>query len=167
MKIILTFDIGIIFQNCGFTKKMLLSWWTFIFKIELLAFLPIMMKSNLQFVVNRYKNPNLGQILSCFYCSSIIHNCRHTFFGLYCIRWRVAWGSLKTVEPVLRIRIIFRKIDPESGKLEPRSFHWRVQIWKQVSGRLRIRIKLKVRIRIRINVMQICNTAGNLLYVTR
>jgi hypothetical protein len=28
--------------------------------------------------------------------------------------------------------------------------HWRVQIWKMVSGRIRIRTKLKERIRIRI-----------------
>ncbi len=36
--------------------------------------------------------------------------------------------------------------------------HWRVQIWRKVSDRIRIRIRVKGRILIRIQVMRIRNT---------
>ncbi len=54
----------------------------------------------------------------------------------------------------IRSRIKVESLDPHQGGRLKRIIleHWRVQIWKKVSGRFRIRIKLEGRIWIRIRV---------------
>ncbi len=82
MKINLTFDIGIIFQNCGSAKENgadCWGWWTLFSKS-----LPIMMKSiyislQISVTIEILCKSKVG-----FCCSSIIHKLSNMLFCLFC-----------------------------------------------------------------------------------